>query len=148
MELKKNINLGNIKSYTTFNESNSEKIRVSCAGLASIKIGNKYLLVQNKKSRSKGNIVYGPLGGALEYLPNGKAFLDSLNAEYERETPDLRITIDQSDLDKYEKWFKTTNDREKSAKREVYEELVLEEKILTNLKESDITEKYLSLIHI
>lgn len=135
------------KKYYEFSDSNqSRKIRVSCAGLASIKIDDKYLLVENKKSRSKGSIVYGPLGGALEYLPNGKKFLDTLNPEYERQTPDLRMIIDYKDIEKFTKWFKSTDDREKSTKREVYEELVLEEKVINDLKESDISEKYIKSV--
>lgn len=136
--------MGVIKSYMKFNESKSVgKIRISCAGLASIKIDGKYLLVQNKKSRSKGLIVYGPLGGALEYLPEGKSFLDSIYSVYERETPDLRMVIDYENINKFKKWFYKTDDREKSTLREVYEELVLEEKVLPNLKESDMTEKFM-----
>lgn len=135
------------KKYYEFSDSNqSGEIRVSCAGLASIKIDDKYLLVENKKSRSKGSIVYGPLGGALEYLPNGKKFLDTLNPEYERQTPDLRMIIDYKDIEKFTKWFKSTDDREKSTKREVYEELVLEEKVINDLKESDISEKYIKSV--
>ena len=135
----------NIKYDDINKRNNMSEIRVSCAGLASIKIGNKYLLVENRKSKSKGSLIYGPLGGALEFSPNGKFFLDSIGAKLERSTPDLRILIEEKHLKNYIKWFKTTNDREKSCTREVYEELVEEEKILTNLNLSDISEKYIKL---
>jgi hypothetical protein len=119
-----------------------QRIRVSCAGLASVKIGEKYLLVQNNSSRKQGKIVYGPLGGALEYLPGAESFFKELDAEKERSTPDLRLFINLEDLDKFADWFYSGKDRETSSKREVYEELVLEEKALPGLKESDISESY------
>ena len=128
------------------NESKVNTIRVSCAGLASINIDGKYLLVQNKKSRSLGRISYGPLGGALEYLPEGEEFLTKLGAEFERDTPDLRFTITNGKLPEFLNWFDVTNDREKSCKREVIEELVIEENVLSNLKESDITERQIDTI--
>jgi hypothetical protein len=123
-----------------------EKIRVSCAGLASINIDGEYLLVQNKKSRSKGVINYGPLGGGIEYLPSGEEFLNSLNVEFERETPDLRFVVDINRLDEFVEWFYETGDRERSTKREVFEELVIEENVLNNLSESDMIEEHIDTI--
>ena len=128
------------------NESSENTIRVSCAGLASINIDGKYLLVQNKKSRSRGIINYGPLGGALEFLPEGEEFLNSINAILERETPDLRFVINTEFLDEFVEWFYKTDDREKSTKREVFEELVLEEKVLTDLELSDMKEEHIDSI--
>lgn len=122
------------------------RIRVSCAGLASIYIDGKYLLVQNKKSKSRGIINYGPLGGGLEYLPSGKEFLESLECKFERKEPDLRLTINVNHFQSFVDWFNTTDDREKSCKREVYEELVLEERILDNLDESDMMERKMDTI--
>jgi hypothetical protein len=136
-----------ILDYTSFiKESNSKTIRVSCAGLASIIIDGKYLLVQNKKSRSNGIISYGPLGGALEYLPSGVEFLNNLNVEFERETPDLRFIIDVNRIEEFEQWFEYTNDRERSCKRELIEELVVEERVLNDLKDNNISESHLDTI--
>ena len=53
-------------------------IRISCAGLSSNKIGDKYLLVLNAKSRDRGKIIYGPVGGALEYNESIESFLSEL----------------------------------------------------------------------
>lgn len=117
-----------------------KRIRVSCAGLASINIDGKYLLVQNNSARKRGELIYGPLGGALEYLPSAEAFLSDLGAEKERSTPDLRLYINLEDLEVFAKWFNSTSDREKSVKREVYEELVLEEKVISSMSESDMSE--------
>lgn len=136
-----------ILDYLSFiNESSENTIRVSCAGLASINIDGKYLLVQNKKSRSKGIINYGPLGGGIEYLPSGEGFLNKLNVKFERETPDLRFVINTNLLNEFVEWFYETNDRERSTKREVIEELVMEENVLNNLDEFDITEEHIDTI--
>jgi hypothetical protein len=136
-----------ILDYLSFiKESHTDSIRVSCAGLASINIDGKYLLVQNKRSKSKGVIAYGPLGGALEYLPSGLEFLNSLGVEFERETPDLRFSMDKDLLDIFVDWFYNNTDREKSSKRELIEELVIEENILNNLSESDMTETHIDTI--
>ena len=135
-----------ILNFSSFNESVSNTIRVSCAGLASINIDGKYLLVQNKKSRSNGVIKYGPLGGALEFLPEGREFLNSINATLERKTPDLRFVIDKKFLDEFVEWFYNTDDREKSSKREVFEELVIEENVINSLEESDMRENHLDTI--
>lgn len=43
------------------------KIRISCASLASIKIDGKYLLCINKGALAKGTQLYTPFGGAIEY---------------------------------------------------------------------------------
>jgi hypothetical protein len=118
----------------------TERIRVSCAGLASIVIDGKYLLVQNKSARDKGVLSYGPVGGALEYYSSAEPFLETLNATMERETPDLRMMIDADKLGEFSSWFKARKDRETTAKREVYEELVEEEGILSSLSDSDMQE--------
>ena len=123
----------------------TEKIRVSCSGLASIKINGKYLLVQNKKGREDGRIVYGPLGGALEYFPEALEFLNTLSPIFERETPDLRMTINEKDVNTFDKWVRETNDREQTCKRELYEELIIEEKILYELNLSNVQEEYLGI---
>ena len=75
------------------------EIRVSCAAFASIMIDGKYLLMLNKRSYKEGRMVYTPIGGALEYLPIGKEFLDNLDVKYERQTPDLRFKMDPENID-------------------------------------------------
>ncbi len=138
--------MGNILDYNNFKESNSTPIRVSCAGLASILIDGKYLLVQNKKSRDKGVISYGPLGGALEYDLVAQDFLNVFVKSYERKTPDLRFITTEDKIPRFTQWFEQRIDREISCKRELIEELVDEEKILKVLLESNIYEKEPKLI--
>ena len=119
------------------------EIRISCASLASIKIDNKYLLLLNKRSYKQGKMVYTPIGGALEYHPNGKKFLDNLEVRYERETPDLRFKMDSENLDLFRCWFENCINRENDITRELIEEMVDEEKIFKSLDLKDFTTKYI-----
>lgn len=119
------------------------EIRISCASLASIMIDGKYLLLLNKRSYKEGRMVYTPIGGALEYLPKGKAFLDNLGARYERETPDLRFKMDSENLDLFNFWFSKGIDRERDVVRELTEEMVDEENIFDYLDISEIDVSYI-----
>ncbi len=119
------------------------EVRISCASLASIKIDNKYLLLLNKRSYKQGRIVYTPIGGALEYHPNGKKFLDNLGVRYERETPDLRFKMDSENLELFRYWFEKSIDRENDITRELIEEMVDEENIFKSLDIKDFTTKYI-----
>ena len=119
------------------------EIRISCAALASIMIDGKYLLLLNKRSYREGRIVYTPIGGALEYLPSGKAFLDNLGARYERETPDLRFKMDSENLELFKFWFEKGIDRERDVVRELTEEMIEEENIFDTLNSNDYDISYL-----
>jgi hypothetical protein len=121
------------------------EIRISCASLASIIIEDKYLLLRNKRSYKKGEIVYSPIGGALEYSPEGKSFLDNLGAKYERETPDLRLYIDLDNVNLFQYWFEKNIDRESNIDRELKEELVDEENIFNSLETTDYKSTFLHL---
>lgn len=119
------------------------EIRISCASLASIMIDGKYLLLLNKRSYKEGRMVYTPIGGALEYLPKGKGFLDNLGARYERETPDLRFKMDSENLDLFKFWFEKGIDRERDVVRELTEEMIEEENIFDTLDSNDYEISYL-----
>ena len=119
------------------------QIRISCASLASIIIEDKYLLLLNNRSYKEGRMVYTPIGGALEYLPKGKIFLDNIGAKYERETPDLRFKMDSENLDLFKTWFKMGIDREKEITRELKEEMIDEENIFDTLSKNDFSTTYL-----
>ena len=116
-------------------------IRISCTGLSSIKIGNKYLLIQNRKAKSHGKIIYGPVGGALMFDNETEPFLKSLNFKKERKENDIRIHLPLNKVKKFHKWFVTQEGREISNFRETYEELVLEENVLTDLSIDEYNEK-------
>jgi len=122
-------------------------IRISCAGLSSIKIGDKYLLIQNSNSRQRGSIVYGPVGGALEYDDRGQEFLSGLGFIPERVTNDLRFQLPIDKLDLFHDWFMKRDGREDSNFREMFEELVLEEKILPCLNKEDLVEDLVKITY-
>jgi hypothetical protein len=123
-----------------------DKIRISCACLARILFDtDKYLLIQNRKQRNQGIISYGPIGGALEYNEEALEFLMSIDTEFETGS-DLRIHIPADNFQKFKEWFLTKKDRETTIFREMYEEIVMEEKFLTNLIEDDIEETFSYLI--
>ncbi len=119
------------------------EIRISCASLASIMIDGKYLLLLNKRSYKEGRMVYTPIGGALEYLPKAKGFLDNLGAKYERETPDLRFKMDSENLDLFKFWFEKGIDRERDVVRELTEEMIEEENIFDTLDSTELDISYL-----
>lgn len=113
------------------------RIRVSCASLASIKINNKYLLCINKAGAKKGDLYYSPFGGSLEYKPNALTHLNNLECEFERKTPDLRLFMDESNIPLFTMWFEKKVDREIGIDRELIEEMVDEEKVFSSLDNSD-----------
>jgi len=122
------------------------EIRISCASLASIVIDGKYLLCMNKSSFKKGNYIYTPFGGAIEFLPKALDFLTNIDAEFERETPDLRFKMDDEYLRLYKTWFDKQIDREVGINRELIEELVEEENIFDSLSPNDFKSTYLKLV--
>lgn len=135
-----------ITTIKEFNENMREEIRISCACLAQIKIDGKYLLALNKSSLKKGESIYTPFGGALEYDNSAKDFLNSIVLKYERETPDLRLFMYKSNLKKFENWFYKKTQRETSIERELIEELVEETKVLPELNNNDIKSIYIKTV--
>lgn len=129
----------------SFNEYN-EKIRISCAGLARIIIDNNYLLLLNKSSLKKGEKVYTPIGGGIEFFKDVKEYLDKIVLKYERKTPDLRLFMYKYNLLEFKKWFYKRTDRELYIGREIIEELVEETNILNSLDKKDFIENYLKTI--
>lgn len=120
------------------------KIRVSCASFASIKLGEDYLLCLNRSQLEGGNRVFTPFGGALEYKKEAKSFLNNIGSEFIRETPDLRLFIDEDNLELFEIWFSKKIDREFDVDRELFEEMVLEEKVFDSLSKKDYDSEYIS----
>ena len=124
------------------------KIRISCASLASIKIDDKYLLCINKGALAKGISLYTPFGGAIEYKKGALNFLNNLEVEFERKTPDLRLKTDRSNLDLFEIWFGKKIDREVGIERELIEEMIDEENIFDSLNDNDFTSTHIDTIKI
>lgn len=121
-------------------------IRISCTGLSSIKIGDKYLLIQNRKAKKYGKIVYVPVGGALMYDTETIEFLKSLNFKPERKENDIRIHVPSFKVKQFHDWFVSEEGRETSNFRETYEELVLEEKVLKDLSIDEYDEELINRV--
>lgn len=105
-----------MKILELYKEAQDERVSVSCAALARILIGDKYLLFNEKKN-------FQPIGGALRYEDSAIPFLDSIGFQPERDNNDLRINIPRSKWETYKQWFNSNKDRELTIKREVLEEL-------------------------
>jgi len=120
-------------------------VRISCASLSSIVIDDKYLLYLNRSSLKRNSYVYSPFGGAIEYMPKALEFLNSIDAEFERETPDLRLRVDISQIPAFDMWFTQKIDREFGVDRELFEEMVEEEKILSSLDSWDFQSEFIRL---
>lgn len=99
--------------------------RVSCAGLCRIEIGGRFLVEINK---NRGDILT-PIGGALEFLEEARAFLVELGAVFEKGY-DLRLVIPVAELPRFEAWFGRRELREKDPTRELREELGKEHGLL------------------
>lgn len=125
-----------------FNEIHSDIVRVSCASLASIKIDNKYLICLNKNSLTKGIKQYTPFGGSIEFKSNALEYLNTLDLEFEKNN-DLRFKINYNRYDDFKKWFNLKIDRELSIDRELIEEFVYEEKLLSKLDNKDFKSKFI-----
>ncbi|MBN1564100.1 MAG: hypothetical protein JXA10_09675, partial [Anaerolineae bacterium] len=117
--------------------SMAEWIRVSCAALCRIEHGGKFLLLLNRNRRAKGIYRLGPIGGALELLDSSYLKLFEAIPE-DAAKNDLRLTIPHRLLPSFKQWFYSGMGREQSPFRELYEELVIEAKLLADLRQEDI----------
>ena len=117
-------------------------IRVSAANLAKIPLDDKLLVALNKSRLKKGKMVYTPFGGAIEFEPEARAFLNGLEAEFEKGN-DLRFTMPEENIAAFENWFMRAQDRELNPYRELREELVEEEQVLDKLGRNDLVTAYL-----
>jgi hypothetical protein len=88
-----------------------KNIRISCANLVKLSLDNKIILLQNR-SRSGKDKVYTPLGGAIQATNDGKEYLQSMGAQFNRQDLDLRFTMPVEKLSNFEKWFFRYNGRE------------------------------------
>jgi len=96
--------------------SEEPMIDVSCAALASINIGGRYLLFNEKQK-------FQPIGGGLKYLPSALPFLESINFQTDRTDNDIRIRIPASKWGVFKNWFESGSDRETTIDREIDEEI-------------------------
>ena len=127
-------------------EDEQQVIIISCATLNRMRYSDgRYLLVLNKNQMQNGMRVLTPIGGASHY--NDPSILQALGVHLEQENSrDLRFYIDERRAKEFETWFLTKQGREIDPFRELYEEIVLEERLLGNLDRQDINIKSLGLV--
>ena len=109
-------------------------LRVSAAILNRISFhaGGLLLSVNNK-----GTHALTPIGGGIEFHEPARNFLTRLGVTL-REGNDLRFTFDSARINEFERWFSTRTDRDISPFRELRQELVEEEHILTDLRPDQV----------
>lgn len=126
-------------------EQNDQRqwIRVSCAALCRIEhAGRGFLLLLNQNRREKGIYQLSPIGGALHY--ENEDLPARFNAHPENTVdPELRLMLPVDNLPAFCRWFYSEQDRETSPYRELYEELVIESRLLPALSPDDVTCKRL-----
>lgn len=104
------------------------KIRISCAALVRILHKDKYFLIKNKNRSSADLQVYAPVGGALEFYK--EELLNQFSAKKEKENKnDLRWFLPEEKLAEFREWFKGSQDRETDPRREMTEELAIENRL-------------------
>jgi hypothetical protein len=112
-------------------------MRISCPGFARIlDEEGRYALLLNRKRSEKGRRVFSPIGGALQLnTPEDMHYLiETFGARNFENGLDLRFQVPDDQADAIKKWFHSDlgrRMREASVAREVREELVDEDEILT-----------------
>lgn len=112
-------------------------MRISCPGFARIlDAEGRYALLVNKKREDKGRRIFSPIGGALQlYTPQDMQYLiETFGAKNFENGLDLRFQVPDSRVPEIDSWLRSSlgfQMRETSAAREVAEELVEENRILT-----------------
>lgn len=121
-------------------------VRVSCGSQCRIAMDGRYLLALNRNRRRKEIYELSPIGGGIAVN-----HLDSLAGfNYRSEIPgslDLRLMINQNQIEQFRTWFYKRTGRETDPFRELYEELVEEETaVLTNLKREEVRMRFVGVV--
>ncbi len=110
------------------------QVRVSSASFVRIfdDLG-RYALLVNKNRARKGQLVYTPIGGAIEATSRGLRELEGLlgvtSSAFEKGN-DLRFVMPGAVSNSYREWFLSGSGRERDPSREIIEELVEEAELL------------------
>jgi hypothetical protein len=113
----------------------SDELRFSCSSLVRIlDQNNRFLLLMNKNRAHQGQRALTPVGGAVQIMPDGYIYLEKVlgvsKEAYEKDN-DLRLKIAWNKASGLSEWFMWRVGREISPMRELVEELVHENSILT-----------------
>jgi len=104
--------------------------------------GRYCLLVNGGRLKHKNERVLSPVGGGLEFTPQGQAFLASLGSTDFEGANDLRFCIPDHRLQDVINWFMRRTQRETSVMRELTEELTDEAPVLSASDISGATERF------
>lgn len=97
-------------------------------------------------NKNRGDVLT-PIGGALEFHEEARAFLDSLGAKFQKGN-DLRLVIPRSGLPAFQEWFLRKEDRETDPLRELREELIEEHGILPEWPAAEPEISFLRMVEI
>ena len=117
--------------------SSQTPLRVSCAGLVKIELDGYLLATFNRQRLRQGVYVYTPPGGSYHYQGRAtRSYLkETLGLRFQH-GKDLRVLLPEDpnqrarSLEQFAAWFLSRQGRETSPSRELYEELVCEDKVL------------------
>lgn len=105
----------------------NHRIRLSISGLVRIRNGDDYLLVKSERIDEQ----FQPVGGALKFHPAARSPLSDWGADFETGygndadlINDLRFSVTGKNVIRVLRWFRSSDDRERSPWREFHEELV------------------------
>jgi hypothetical protein len=120
-----------------------DTIRVSCSALAIIEPQpGRLLLVPSRIQSLMNRRVLVPPGGALEAADPQEIF-GRFNATAEKPgSGELRLSLPKAHLGEFEAWFAARADRELTPNRELREELVQEERLLSSLADEELEAIY------
>lgn len=115
---------------------NLPEVRISSASFTRIRDEDgRFVLLVNKNRAKKGDIILTPIGGGIEATDEGlyelKRVLEIDDTTFEKGS-DLRFSMAGAKTNKYREWFLKRQGREVDSLREVSEELIDEESLLTS----------------
>mmetsp|Transcript_36213 Transcript_36213/g.94192 ORF Transcript_36213/g.94192 Transcript_36213/m.94192 type:complete len:239 (-) Transcript_36213:1121-1837(-) len=107
--------------------------RVAAAGLVRFFDGEgRLFLLRNIAYAKKGTTVYSPLGGGIQLTTDGiDRFQNEFKAKEFQSGNDLRVRVDSAQIPAIAEWFQLRAERGVDPWREIVEELVEEEGVLT-----------------
>ena len=102
-------------------------IRISISGLLRIRLGDRYLLVRSQRIPGQ----YQPVGGALKFFESARHSLRQFHCDFvtgygdDKDLEnDLRLSVPGKFASRLIRWFRQSDDRERSPWREFHEELI------------------------
>ena len=123
----------------------SSPLRVSCGSMCRFHVEDKFLLILNRNRRQKNIYQLSPIGGAIAF--RSPAIIDRFEMRLEKaDTNDLRFYTVTDHIDAFREWFYQRHERETDPFREIYEELVEEENVLSDLQRASLDIQFVHIL--